>query len=97
MADDERHSRTSHENVRWSRGRASAGNRRATRGVQNRESARMRHAGGRTGHATRIRAEEHDVEHLLVVAGILVVATFATGVLLPRMARRADERHPVTK
>ncbi|MFA9430001.1 hypothetical protein [Egicoccus sp. AB-alg2] len=29
------------------------------------------------------------MEHLLVVAGVLATATFATGVLLPVLARRA--------
>jgi hypothetical protein len=31
------------------------------------------------------------VEHLIVVAAILAIATFATGLLLPVLARRTDQ------
>jgi hypothetical protein len=43
---------------------------------------------GRTG--CRHHLEEQLVEHLIVVATILGIATFATGLLLPVLARRSD-------
>ncbi|MFA9444545.1 hypothetical protein [Egicoccus sp. AB-alg6-2] len=36
------------------------------------------------------------MEHLLVVAGVLATATFATGVLLPVLARREERGHDAT-